>query len=203
MTDTGIRKNDILRFIKYDWVGAPWHHFPVGDPRVFQGNGAFSIRNPKVLRWICERFERRGLAEDVFFAAHIALSYPDHILPPRNLAIKFATEGTEYPDVMGFHSSHTYFKQSDVIWAGHEGPARNLVRITRALADDIDVTDFIRLGIGASGLKIGGGTLVSPGARKLVIDGVSWDLEDGSVKDEIFISSNETHHKSDEHSVQV
>ena len=44
MTDTGIRKNDVLRFLKYDWVGAPWHHLPVGDPRVFQGNGAFSIQ---------------------------------------------------------------------------------------------------------------------------------------------------------------
>lgn len=193
MTDTGVRKNDVLRFLKYDWVGAPWHHFPVGDPKVFQGNGAFSIRNPKILRWVCERFTHGRFDEDVFFAGHIALSYPTPCLPTRETAIKFSTEGMEYPDVMGFHNSHTYLKESDVIWAGHEGPRRRRVEITRAMADDTDVTALIRIGIGAHCLRIGAGTLVRPGAKKLTIDGVSWDLDNGFVKDEILILPNETH----------
>jgi hypothetical protein len=187
MTDTGIRKNDVLRFLKYDWVGAPWHHFPVGDPRVFQGNGALSIRNPKILKIFCQNFQRGDLSEDVFFSACMALRCPRATLPTRAEAVKFAMEGTVYPDTFGFHNTQSYMTESDEVWGGHEGPERKLVTINEARADDHDVTALIRLGIGAKCLRVGAGALIHRGAQKLTIDGVSWDLEDGYVKDEIVL----------------
>ena len=186
MTDTGLRKNDVLRFLKYDWVGAPWHHFPVGDPRCFQGNGALSIRNPKLLKEISIKFKRGNFGEDVLFAAGLALATPGAILPTRAEDVKFSMEGTDYPDTMGFHNTQSYKEQS-IAWRGYEGPLRKLVTITEARADGHDVTDFIRIGIGAECLRIGAGTLIRKGARQLVIDGASWDLENGCVKDEIVL----------------
>jgi Protein of unknown function (DUF5672) len=187
MTDTGIRKNDILRFFKYDWVGAPWHHFPIGDPRVFQGNGAFSIRNPRLCRLAAARARPGHLAEDVFFSACFGTGLVKACLPTRSEAVRFATESEEYPDVMGFHNAQTYRKTSDMIWSGYEGPTRRLFHVTEARADDEDVTDLIRLGIGARGLRIGKGALIAKGAKTLTIDGRTWPLEDGFVKDDIFI----------------
>ncbi len=187
MTDTGIRKNDVLRFLKYDWVGAPWHHFPVGDPRVFQGNGALSIRNPKILKIFCQNFQRGDLSEDVFFSACMALRCPRATLPTRAEATKFSMEGTVYPDTFGFHNTHSYIAESDEVWGGHEGPTRRLVEVRQASADGQDVTSLVRLGIGATCLRMGTGTLVWPGARKLTVDGVEWDLDNGYIKDEIVL----------------
>jgi hypothetical protein len=187
MTDTGMRKNDVLRFLNYDWIGSPWNHFPVGDPRVFQGNGAFSIRNPRLLKWCGQNFQRGPLSEDVFFAACLALKCNGAQLPTRAEATKFSMEGTIYPNTFGFHNTHTYITESDEVWGGHEGPTRRLVEVRQASADGHDVTSLIRLGIGAACLRIGAGTLVWPGASKLTIDGDSWDLINGYVKDEIVL----------------
>ena len=187
MSDTGIRKNDILRFLNYDWVGAPWHHFPIGDPRVFIGNGAFSIRNPKLCRLAATRVKRGHLNEDVFFSACFGTELVKARLPTRAAAVRFSTESEEYPDVMGFHNTHAYRETSDMIWSGYEGPSRRLFNVTEAHADDEDVTDLIRLGIGARGLRIGKGALIAKGAKTLTIDGRSWPLDDGFVKDDIFL----------------
>jgi hypothetical protein len=199
MTDTGLRKNDVLRFLKYDWVGAPWHHFPVGDPRVFQGNGALSIRNPKILKIFCQNFQRGELNEDIFFSACMALRFPGAALPTRAEAVKFSMEGTVYPDTFGFHNTHSYISESNEVWGGHEGPVRRLGTVRVARADGHDVTDLVRLGIGAKCLRIGRGALIYPGARELVIDGITWDLEDGHVKDEIVLLHNEGCDQSHEH----
>lgn len=199
MTDTGLRKNDVLRFLKYDWIGSPWHHFPVGDPRVFQGNGALSIRNPRLLKWCCQNFQRGHLSEDVFFAACLALACGAATLPTRTEATKFSMEGTVYPDTFGFHNTHSYITESDTVWGGHEGPKRRLVKVHEARADGHDVTALVRLGIGAECLRIGPGTLIRPGAKKLVVNGTEWDLDNGCVKDEIVILPNEGCDQSDEH----
>ena len=102
-------------------------------------------------------------------------------------ANKFSTESNEAPGVVGFHDGQKYCPISNILYTGHEGPTRRLVQITEARADGHDVTDFIRIGIGAECLRIGPGTLVRKGAKRLVIDGTEWDLEDGHVKDEIVL----------------
>lgn len=127
------------------------------------------------------------MSEDVFFSACMALRCPRATLPTRAEAVKFSMEGTVYPDTFGFHNTQTYMAESDEVWGGHEGPARKLVTITEARADGHDVTVLIRLGTGAKCLRVGAGALIRPGAKKLTIDGASWDLEDGHVKDEIVL----------------
>lgn len=186
MTDTGIRKNDVLRFLKYDWVGAPWHHFPVGDPRVFQGNGALSVRNAKLLKEIASKFKRGNFTEDVFFSAALALVPLGATLPARSEAIKFSMEGTDYPDTLGFHNTQSY-KESSVAWIGYEGPSRKLVKVEYASADGHDVTDLVRIGIGAECLRIGSGALIYKNAKKLAINGEEWELDNGYVKEDIVL----------------
>lgn len=172
-TDTGIRYNDALRFMKYDCIGAPWHHYPTGDPRVWQGNGAFAIRNPRIMTHICRNFTNFPIIpEDVFFSAHV-VNIPGICLPIRSEAIKFSYEGTLYPDTFGFHNASE-------LWPGYEGPSRSLFKLESATVDGRDVSDFVRIGIGAKCLRIGQGTFF--GGKTLAINGQVFELHDGCVQ---------------------
>lgn len=203
--DTGIRKNDFLKFMQWTYVGSPWNHFPTGDPRVFQGNGGFSLRDPALMAAIADRYspppdivpDPNTFPEDVFFA-----SYCVHIgahMPTWAEANKFSTESNEAPGVVGFHDGVKYCPVSDILYTGHEGPTRRLAQVRQAHVDGRDVTDLIRIGIGPECLRIGSGTLILKGAKKLTIDGTEWDLEDGYVKDEIVLAPNEGDHEPNEH----
>lgn len=191
--DTGIRKNDFLRFMRFAYIGSPWNHFPTGDKRIFQGNGGFSLRAPALMAAIAARHgpppgsvpDPNIFPEDVFFTSHCV--YWGECMPTWAEANKFSTESNEAPGVVGFHDGQKYCPVSNILYTGHEGPTRRLVQITEARADGHDVSDFIRIGIGAECLRIGPGTLVRKGAKRLVIDGTGWDLEDGHVKDEIVL----------------
>jgi len=195
--DTGIRKNDFLRFMKWTYIGSPWNHFPMGDRRVFQGNGGFSLRDPKLMKTIAECHgppphivpDPNMFPEDVFFASHCV--YKGANMPTWAQANEFSTESNESPGVVGFHDGAKYCPVSNVLYLGHEGPSRQLVTVTKAMADGHDVTALIRIGIGPVCLRIGRGALIYKGAKKLVIDGTEWELEDGYVKDEIIIMPNE------------
>jgi hypothetical protein len=59
--------------------------------------------------------------------------------------------------------------------------------VESATADGHDVTDLIRIGIGAKCLRIGSGALIYKNAKKLVIDGEEWELENGYVKEDIVL----------------
>jgi hypothetical protein len=191
--DTGIRKNDFLKFMDYAYIGSPWNHFPTGDKRVFQGNGGFSLRDPALMADIAARHgpppdivpDPNIFPEDVFFASHCV--YRGARMPTWAEANMFSTESNEAPGVVGFHDGAKYCPKSTTLYTGHEGPSRKLVTIHEARADGHDVTDLVRLGIGAKCLRIGSGALIYPGANKLTIDGASWDLDNGHVKDEIVL----------------
>jgi len=191
--DTGIRKNDFLKFMDYAYIGSPWNHFPTGDRRVFQGNGGFSLRDPALMADIAARHgpppavtpDPNFFPEDVFFASHCV--HRGARMPTWAEANTFSTESNESPGVVGFHDGAKYCPNSATLYIGHEGPTRKLVTINEAWADGHDVTALIRLGIGANCLRVGAGALIQRGARKLTIDGASWDLEDGRVKDEIVL----------------
>jgi hypothetical protein len=99
----------------------------------------------------------------------------------------FSTESNDSPGVVGFHDGAKYCPKSTTLYTGHEGPARKLVTIHESWADGYDVTALIRIGIGANCLRVGAGALIQCGARKLTIDGASWDLDDGYIKDEIVL----------------
>ena len=191
--DTGIRKNDFLRFMRFAYIGAPWNHFPTGDPRVFQGNGGFSLRDPTLMTAIASRHapppgvipDPNIFPEDVFFTSHCV--YCAECMPSRGEANAFSTEGNEARDVVGFHDGAKYCPVSDILYTGHEGPSRRLVTVNKATADDHDVTDLVRIGIGPECLRIGKGAIIRKGAKRLVIDGTEWELENGYVKDDIVL----------------
>lgn len=191
--DTGIRKNDFMKFMDYAYIGSPWNHFPTGDKRVFQGNGGFSLRDPALMADITARHgpppdvtpDPNIFPEDVFFASHCV--YRGARMPTWAEANMFSTESNEAPGVVGFHDGAKYCPESAILYTGHEGPTRRLVTVESARADDVDVTALIRIGIGAECLRIGPGTLVAKGAKKLVIDGAEWILDNGKVKDEIVL----------------
>ena len=191
--DTGIRKNDFLKFMDYAYIGSPWNHFPTGDRRVFQGNGGFSLRDPALMADIAARHgpppavtpDPNIFPEDVFFASHCV--HRGARMPTWAEANTFSTESNESPGVVGFHDGAKYCPNSATLYIGHEGPTRKLVTINEAWADGHDVTALIRLGIGANCLRVGAGALIQRGARKLTIDGASWDLDDGYITDEIVL----------------
>jgi hypothetical protein len=201
--------NFMPEYYEYDYIGAPSHcaflpqdegfnlylNFTwVGIPgvRVVQ-NGGFSLRDPALMADIAARHgpppditpDPNTFPEDVFFASHCV--HRGARMPTWAEANMFSTESNESPGVVGFHDGAKYCPKSTTLYTGHEGPSRKLVTIHEARADGHDVTDLVRLGIGAKCLRIGSGALIYPGANKLMIDGASWDLDNGYVKDEIVL----------------
>lgn len=187
MTDTGVRRNDALRFMQYDWVGSPWEHYVhfvdgKGDDRVFQGNGAFSIRNPRKLKALCEVVHNNGeISEDVFFACHLAVTCTDAWLPIRDVAEHFSMEGTFYSETFGFHNAPV---------VGHfDNNKRKLFNLWSANIDGRDIANFIRLGIGSTCLRIGEGTYL--GGSVLSINGIQVQLKNGVVADTLEFFPND------------
>ena len=190
--DTGIRYNSILKFLHYDFIGAPWNHLPTGDPKVFQGNGAFSIRNPKLMRDVTTKYpcpETWNL-DDAWFVWHLANKYPGAILPVKSTCAEFSTEGNDIAGTMGFHDSERYTPGAWRMYEVADGPGRKLINVTSADVDGRDVTDLVRLGIGPNGLRIFKETQVGPG-RTLTIrtegSEFSYKIEDGHLSDNIYI----------------
>lgn len=184
MNDTGIRKNNILEFMKYDYIGAPWDHFPVGDPRVFQGGGAFSLRNPRLMhRIVTETPAPPGFPEDVYFSAHVTLGPQTGRVPvTKQEAARFSSDAlAEHPDPLGFHNCFETLPVSYTMYEGFEGGPRKLVDVRKATVQSRDVTALIRLGVGPRGLWLPAGLNVGPGDT-LVVNDTSIELDNGRIK---------------------
>lgn len=116
--DTGILENRVLRYMEYDYVGAPWPWAPIpAMPWIRVGNGGFSLRCPRVMRKICEAHtldtryaiqghEERGEPEDLFFARHMHEAGAS--VPAFDDAAAFAVEYHPHPSPMGFHRAYEY-----------------------------------------------------------------------------------------------
>ena len=99
-TDSLFIHGDISRFIKYDYIGAPWHLqnerwsrmqdiIPTGV-----GNGGLSLRTAAVMREIAGEFSQYSPLsenEDVFFVTHMR-NASTYNLPSRRTAYQFARE---------------------------------------------------------------------------------------------------------------
>lgn len=113
--DTGIRKNNILRFMEYDYVGAPWNHIIYGNRYIEMGNGGFCLRDRKRMYDICCKFKRNknhfigieGEPDDTFFASKL-INILDAKLPSREIASSFSIEHIYHPDTLGFHFAYKY-----------------------------------------------------------------------------------------------
>ncbi len=163
--DTGIRQNTILKFMKYDYIGPHWEHQPTPDPRVFQGNGGFSLRNPRLMAQICKEKCPMPSCEDVWVGWTLVNKYPDAVLPEtRAICAEFATEGEDFYGTLGFHDTQKYNPKAYKVYTVADGPTRRLFKLESATLDGRDVTDLIRLGIGPKCLRvyntIGEGVLV-------------------------------------------
>lgn len=190
--DTGIRHNSVLKFLHYDFIGAHWNHLPMGDPHVFQGNGAFSIRNPKLMRYITQKYtcpESWNL-DDCWFVWHLVHKVPSSVLPTKPTCAQFSTEGNDIDGTMGFHDTERYTPGAWRVYQLADGPSRTLVNVVSADIDGRDVTDLIRLGVGPNGLRVFTETPLGPGhtlSIKTDKDQFSYKIEDGHLSDNIYI----------------
>jgi hypothetical protein len=190
--DTGIKHNSILKFMHYDYIGAHWNHLPAHDPRVFQGNGGFSLRNPKLTMEIMNRFPRPNrnfVAEDVWVVYNIVNHYPDAIMPDIKTCAEFSTEGNDIDGTMGFHDT---IKYNPVAWRTFkiiDGPKRQLYNVSNADVEGRDVTAFVRLGVGPNGLRIFRETCFGPGAV-LRINDLTFKLHDGHLLEDVFLTTS-------------
>jgi Protein of unknown function (DUF5672) len=114
-TDTGVRKNSILHYLQYDYVGAPWQWMVWGSMHIQIGNGGFSLRNRRLMAEITKKFEKdlhaswedpvtreKGEAEDIFFARHL-VHWERAQIPTYDVASSFSMEHNLHSDPLGFH----------------------------------------------------------------------------------------------------
>ena len=190
--DTGIRHNSVLKFLHYDFIGAHWNHLPMGDPEVFQGNGAFSIRNPRLLRYITQNYQcpESWNLDDCWFVWHLVHKVPSSVLPTKPTCAQFSTEGNDIDGTMGFHDTERYTPGAWRVYQLADGPKRTLVNVVSADVDGRDVTDLVRLGVGPNGLRVFTETPLGPGdtlSIKTDKDQFSYKIEDGHLSDNIYI----------------
>lgn len=175
-TDTGLRVNRILRFLEYDYVGAPWTWSPFPQyPHIHVGNGGLSLRCRARMQDICldhlpdpayalRGYEHLGEPEDLYFSRH--LHQHGAALPDPDIATQFSVEYTYHPDPMGFHKAYE-FHPSHIVKAWFAAAALDLPR-----QELLDITDawyegshgkthtpsclvaHLRLGISARGWRL-------------------------------------------------
>lgn len=189
--DTGLRHNSILKFIRYDFIGAHWNHLPVRDPLVFQGNGALSIRNPKLMKEITEKYPcpTSWNLDDVWLVWHLVHKCPGSVLPTKPTCAEFSTEGNDIDGTMGFHDTDRYTPGAWRVYELEDGPHRTLVDVRSATVDGRDVTALVRLGVGPNGLRLFRTTEL--GGQRLIISTsnsvYTYDLIEGRPAQDIHI----------------
>jgi hypothetical protein len=190
--DTGIRHNSILKFMHYDYIGAHWNHLPTGDPRVFQGNGGFSLRDPKFTMEIMSRFPRPNptfVAEDVWVVHNMVHHYPNAVLPTKAACAEFSTEGNDIDGTMGFHDTQKYTPGAWRVYQVADGPSRKLYNVANADVDGRDVTAFVRLGVGPNGLRIFKETRFGSGDQ-LRINNLVFKLHNGRLLEDLHLTTS-------------
>lgn len=180
-TDAGIRKNNVLRFMEFDYVGAPWLWPVCGDPHLQIGNGGFSLRTPRIMKEICSNFARDqhyhdrdlGEPEDIFFARHLINMNHVH-LPTFDEASAFAVEYNTHSDPFGFHQVFGIHPPDMVKHWMHNTDFANITNAVLKVTDAWVQTDTGRqystpellqwasLGVGPAGFRMPTHTLVTP-----------------------------------------
>jgi hypothetical protein len=179
-TDTGVRKNRVLRYLEYPYIGAPWGGAPPplqNTPHdwVVVGNGGLSLRDPRVMRDVCRRFPAPCdvfVPEDVHFSRHVAsmdaLPWPD-----KDVARTFSMEHVRCDDPMGFHQIYHWHPRNSVLDPLLDGcdptfTCHEIAEVTDAwiesregyVATSPDLLAWLRVGIGPCGLVIPKGSRI-------------------------------------------
>jgi len=187
--DSGIRYNNILQFMQYDYVGAPWPWPIYGDPRIVQGNGGFSLRTVSWMKHICATFPFSHAtyeSEDMYFAKHI-LDCDDAVVATKEVASSFSVEYIPHAHPMGFHQawrfydppyvSHLLQSGLDPIHASHAIRVQDawIQTPTQERMDVPDIVPWLQLGVGSAGFRMARGTRTpwksdpAPGAQKTLV----------------------------------
>lgn len=108
-TDSGMRFNNILRFMEYDYVGAPWSGPVCENQNIRVGNGGFSLRNKSLMEDIILKNPYKPpqnifVPEDVYFGSHMG-NYHDANVPSIYEASMFSLEYIRHPNPMAFHQA--------------------------------------------------------------------------------------------------
>jgi len=110
--DSGILKDGIKDFMKWDYVGSPWSFQQHG------GNGGLSLRTPKVMLDIASLhvYRNNGVDgnEDVWFSNIMHGSTNFGKLAPRGVCSKFAVESIFQLGTFGYHGIEKWLKPEEV-----------------------------------------------------------------------------------------
>jgi len=102
--DSGLLKKGIENFYEYDYIGAPWAEYP------YVGNGGLSLRNPRIMKEILEKFHWKfDKGEDVFFS-ECMLENKIGKLAPVEEAKKFSVETIFELNTLGYHKPWYYLQ---------------------------------------------------------------------------------------------
>jgi len=97
-------------FLNYDYIGAPWYTQPWRMDKTV-GNGGFSIRSKKFLKYSSYFTDYDGISEpeDVFLcrSANEALIDLGINFAPHDVAYRFSVEDMPYKGQFGFHGEGT------------------------------------------------------------------------------------------------
>ena len=123
--DSNILRSGIEEFMEYDYVGAPCYNF-VKDQTI--QNGGLSLRNPKVMEYICRMYGWRTdlqdlmvvgqystasfFAEDIFFCLRM-IKYGAGRLAPLEVAKKFSVESKFELGSLGYHRIEAYLTEEE------------------------------------------------------------------------------------------
>lgn len=174
-TDTAMRYNGILRFMEYDYIGAPW----VGpvlheDPYIRIGNGGFSMRTRALMEDIVQKHPSQSLPEDVYFGNHIQ-SYNHTKIPTVEEASWFSLEYIQHPNPMACHKAWTFVQAHSEeyicsLMTKNLAPPKPTTHIqildawverqNGGICRTYDIVSWLRLGISTDGLLLPQGTVI-------------------------------------------
>ena len=205
-SDTGVRKNNILRFWEYDYVGATWGgEVKQLDPWIRVGNGGLSLRNPKICLEVIKTFPYTTqpiVEEDLYFCQHMANMDDNVKFCPPDVATSFSVEHVEHPDPFGFHQTYRYKSEEYLAALARTDPVhatRSIQRVQDAWVESktgqvqsiegtTKLVDWLSVGIGSAGLRLEKDTYIpfqdiSPGIAKELH--VQWIDKYGAVQDAV------------------
>jgi hypothetical protein len=159
-TDTGIIYNNILHFLQFDYVGAPWkNNYGLFGKPVYVGNGGLSLRKVKTMLEICS-VHNNGINfrynEDVFIANCVNHSYN---LPSVEIAKLFSNEIIFNDLAMGFHKFYNYQNINNINLLFSKCNIKKSKLEILNVNNDEYLLKYIKSGISCNGLYIKKGTL--------------------------------------------
>lgn len=179
-TDTAMRYNGILRFMQYDYIGAPWLG-PVlhENPHIRIGNGGFSLRTRALMEDIVLKHPvappptTNILPEDVYFGNHIP-TYNHANIPTVEDAAWFSLEYIQHPSPMACHKAWTFQAHSEdyirSLLTTNLAPTKPTTNIqildawvereNGGICRAYDIVSWLRLGISTDGLFLPQGTVI-------------------------------------------